>query len=89
MNSGEARGKVEEPQITVIGAGVKVENGGDLNESEKIIRLRMQNSIFCRRIPVVQGDTAKDISFYTGRHHPGWNRTCKNLCKETIRRRSL
>lgn len=35
MNSGEARGKVEEPQITVVGAGVKVENGGDINESRK------------------------------------------------------
>ena len=35
MNSGEARGKGEEPQITVIGAGVKVENGGYLNESRK------------------------------------------------------
>lgn len=35
MNSGEARGKVEEPQITVIGAGTKVENGGDINEGRK------------------------------------------------------
>ncbi len=35
MNSGEARGKVEEPQIAVIGVGVKVENGGDINESRK------------------------------------------------------
>lgn len=35
MNSGEARGKVEEPQITVIGAGTKVENRGDINESGK------------------------------------------------------
>lgn len=35
MNSGEARGKVEEPQITVIGVGTKVENGGDINESRK------------------------------------------------------
>ena len=33
MNRGEARGKVEEPQITFIGAGLKVENGGDINES--------------------------------------------------------
>lgn len=35
MNSGEARGKVEEPQITVIGAGTKVENRGGINESRK------------------------------------------------------
>ena len=35
MNSGEARGKVEEPQITVIGAGTKVENGEDINENRK------------------------------------------------------
>ena len=35
MNSGEARGKVEEPQIAVIGAGTKVENRGDINESRK------------------------------------------------------
>lgn len=35
MNSGEARGKVEKPQITVIGAGVKVESGGDINEGRK------------------------------------------------------
>ena len=35
MNSGEARGKVEEPQITVIRAGTKVENEGDINESRK------------------------------------------------------
>ena len=35
MNSGEARGKVEEPQITVIAAGTKVENRGDINESRK------------------------------------------------------
>ena len=34
MNSGEARGKVEEPQITVIGVGTKVENRGDINESK-------------------------------------------------------
>lgn len=31
--------------------------------AEKIIRLRMQNSIFCRRIPVVQGDTARTFRF--------------------------
>lgn len=35
MNSGEARGKVEKPQITVIGTGTKVENRGDINESRK------------------------------------------------------
>lgn len=32
-------------------------------KAEKIIRLRMQNSIFCRRIPVVQGDTARTFRF--------------------------
>lgn len=31
--------------------------------AEKIIRLRMQNSTFCRRIPVVQGDTARTFLF--------------------------
>lgn len=31
--------------------------------AEKIIRLRIQNSIFCRRIPVVQGDTARTFRF--------------------------
>lgn len=31
--------------------------------AEKIIRLRMQNSTFCRRIPVVQGDTARTFRF--------------------------
>lgn len=32
-------------------------------KAEKIIRLRMQNSTFCRRIPVVQGDTARTFRF--------------------------
>ena len=32
-------------------------------KAEKIIRLRMQNSIFCRRIPVVQGDRARTFRF--------------------------
>ena len=35
MNSGEARGKVEEPQLAVIGVGTAIENGGDINESRK------------------------------------------------------
>lgn len=32
-------------------------------KAEKIIRLRMQNGIFCRRIPVVQGDTGRIFRF--------------------------
>ena len=30
-------------------------------KAEKIIRLRMQNSTFCRRIPVVQGARRKRL----------------------------
>ena len=32
-------------------------------KAEKIIRLRMQNSTFCRRIRVVQGDTGRIFRF--------------------------
>lgn len=32
-------------------------------KAEKIIRLRIQNSTFCRRIRVVQGDTGRIFRF--------------------------
>lgn len=80
MNSGEARGKVEEPQITVIGAGTKVENGGDINESRKDNKVEDTEWYILPKNQSSAGRYRKSIPIHPGRYNDGWIGTDKSIC---------